>query len=432
MGRFPFRRRSGGGARRRNASSLTEERRPEPVRGLRGERFRGFREPGVREVLVNQPEQILVRVLHAGRRRDGVALHAAQGRHRDGVCRRQRRAPARGASGGERDELHGGPVELGASLRRGCRARLARRLARLPRLRGAHAGPGGALVLVRGHHLREPPRHLQRLQRLRHRRIARHGDERVAAERPRGVVARRRQAPGIAGQHGEQRAQAAGFAERGAAWPKRAVQRRLFLLRRVRGTRVERRPVRRPRRRTRGRAAHQAPAPVREFLGRRRGDAAPVALQLARRRRGRRGRRRLERRRRRDELPDNLQRIHRHLGVLRARRARGDLQQHVRRGERRGRTDAGRDGGVPRVRVQRRDPQRRESGRDALVEVPVAGGDAHERQDDVVPPLRDEGVHREPRRLLHRGRRLRVVRGRAQVAVRRGLPEVDGAVRVQV
>mmetsp|Transcript_408 Transcript_408/g.1546 ORF Transcript_408/g.1546 Transcript_408/m.1546 type:complete len:207 (-) Transcript_408:146-766(-) len=206
---------------------MTEERRFEFLRRLRGERVRGFRETRVREVLVNQPKQILVRVLHARRRRDGVALHAAQRCHGDGVRRRERRAPASGTSGGDGDELHGGPVKLGASLRRRRRAGIARVFARewVPSLASGARRAKTAFVLVRGHHLGEPPRHLQRLQRLRDGRVARARDERVAAERPRGVVVRRRQTPSSAGQHREQRAQTPGFAKRGSARPKRAVER---------------------------------------------------------------------------------------------------------------------------------------------------------------------------------------------------------------
>ena len=219
-------------------------------------------------------------------------------------------------------------VELGAPLRRGCRARLARRLARPRRPPTAPArGPGGARApCVRGHHLRERPRHLQRLQRLRRRRIARRAMS--ASQQP--PSRRRRSAAAGAGHRGTAwraaRAEA-GFSRRGAAGGVRG--RRRLLLRRVRGTGS----------RTSCKASSTtaadvppsaAPAPVRA-LGRRRGDAAPVALPLlAGGARSAAGDAALERRRRRDELPDNLQRIHRDLGVLRARRARGDLQQRRR------------------------------------------------------------------------------------------------------
>ena len=299
-----------------------------------------------------------------------------------------------------------------------------------PRLRGAHAGPGGALVLVRGHHLREPPRHLQRLQRLRHRRIARHGDERVAAERPRGVVARRRQAPGIAGQHGEQRAQAAGFAERGRGPAEaRGPSPTAFCSAGVRNAGrttscqgvLDDGPADVP--------PTQDPAPRAHRLGRRRGRPAPVALRLRAGSRGRAGAaalsagggaascrticsastasRRPARRRARGVPPA-------------ARPPRRAPRAHRRRPRR----------WRPRVRVQRRDPQRRDrpAGTHSWkCRSPAASSRA--RQDDVVPPCATKASTGLSRRLLHRGRRLRVVRGRAQVAVRRGLPEVDGAVR---
>ena len=354
-------------------------------------------------------QQFPVGILHARRGGDGVPFEASQ-RSGGGVARRRRGAPLGGATRGERDELDGGGVELRARFDRGGGGGLEgfpvanprpgplgvpRGLGRVSRVLRRRRRRGSTGPVRVAHNLREPPGHLQGLQGLRDRRIPGQGEERSAAERPRGVGVGSWEMLRAPKEHRKDRSDPPGLPQGGSRRSKARLD--------PRGEPLGVAPFRSSLLGARGSGRVRLTRPVER--GRRRGHRAHV-------------------RRRRHQIAHDVKRVYDSLRVLRPRGASGDVHQHLHGGNVRRVAQHRRRRRRPRSGVKRRRPQHGQARRHAIVKVPVTRRYVEQREHHEVPVLRDERVHDQPRRFEKRGGYPRVVRRESQVAIRRSLTQV--------
>ena len=363
-------------------------------------------------MLVYELQQFPVGILHARRGGDGVPFEASQ-RGGGGVARRRRCAPLGGATRGERDELDGDGVELRARFdqMRGGVSRLEgfpvanpgwaspfgvpRGLGRVSRILHRRRRRGSAGPVRVAHNLREPPGHLQGLQGLRDRRVPGQGEERSAAERPRGVGVGGREMLRAPQEHRKDRSDPPRLPQGGPRGSKARLH--------PRGEPLGVAPFRSSLLGARGCGRVRLTRPVER--GRRRGHRAHV-------------------RRRRHQIAHDVKRVYDSLRVLRPRGASGDVHQHLHGGDVRRVAQHRRRRGRPRSGVKRRRPQHGQARRHAIVKVPVTRRYVEQREHHEVPVLRDERVHDQPRRFKKRGGYPRVVRRESQVAICRSLTQV--------